>query len=74
MGSQPDGSEGGFDGIGGPQMRPMLRGKVVKGKQNFFVFLQALAGLWKFDLVTVDELLVRCQSRFAGRGQVHFMD
>jgi hypothetical protein len=55
-----------------PQMRPMLRGKIVKGKQNFFVFLQALAGLWKFDLVTVDELLVSCQSRFAGRGQVTF--
>jgi hypothetical protein len=41
----------GFDGIGGPQMRPMLRGKVVKGKQNFFVFFQAFTGLWKLDLV-----------------------
>jgi len=41
---------------------------------NFFVFLQAFAGLWKFELVTVDELLLRCQSRFAGQGRAHFMD
>jgi hypothetical protein len=25
MGSKPDGSEGGFNGVGGPQMGPMLR-------------------------------------------------
>jgi hypothetical protein len=48
----------------------VLGRKVVKAKENFFVFLQALAGLWKFDLVTVGELLLRCQSRFAGQGRV----
>jgi hypothetical protein len=52
----------------------VLGRKVVKAKENFFVFLQALAGLWKFDLVTVDELLLRCQSRFAGQGRAHFME
>ena len=55
-------------------MRPMLGRKVIEGKQDFFIFLQAFAGLWKFGLVTGDELIVSCQSRFAGRSQVHFMD
>jgi hypothetical protein len=50
------------------------RRKVIEGKQDFFIFLQAFAGLWKFSLVTEDELTVSCQSRFAGRRQVHFMD
>jgi len=39
-GSKPDGSEGGFYGIGGPYMRPMLGWKVIEGKQDFFIFLQ----------------------------------
>src|SRR5260370_33785977 len=55
-------------------MRPMLGWKVIEGKQDFFIFLQTFAGLWKFDLVTGDELFVGCQSCFAGRRQVHFMD
>src|SRR4029077_10671714 len=55
-------------------MRPMLGWKVIEGKQDFFIFLQTFAGLWKFDLVTGDELFVGCQSCFAGRSQVHFMD
>src|SRR6266478_7303093 len=55
-------------------MRPMLGWKVIEGKQDFFIFLQTFAGLWKFDLVTGDELIVSRQSRFAGRRQVHFMD
>src|ERR1700676_2838900 len=55
-------------------MRPMLGWEVVKGKQHFFIFLQALAGFWEFDLVTGDELIVCCQSCFASRRQVHFMD
>src|SRR5258707_13106449 len=55
-------------------MRPMLGRKVIEGEQDFFIFLQAFAGLWKFGLVTGDELIVSCQSRFAGRRQVHFMD
>src|SRR5438132_5534610 len=37
-------------------MRPMLGWKVIEGKQDFFIFLQTFAGLWKFDLVTGDEL------------------
>ena len=55
-------------------MRPVLGWKVIEGKQDFFIFLQTFAGLWKFDLVTGDELFVGCQSCFAGRRQVHFMD
>ena len=55
-------------------MRPMLGREVVKGKQNFFIFLQAFAGFREFSLVTGDELFVGCQSCFAGRRQVHFMN
>src|SRR5216683_7035619 len=55
-------------------MRPMLGREVVKGKQHFFILLQAFAGFWEFELVTGDELIVGCQSCFAGRRQVHFMD
>jgi hypothetical protein len=47
-------------------MGPMLGRKVVKGKQDFFIFLQASAGFWEFGLVTGDELIIGCQSRFAG--------
>src|SRR5262245_34799484 len=74
MGSKPDGSKSGFDGISGPYMRPMLGREVIEGKEDFFIFLQAFAGLREFGLVTGDELVVSCQSRFAGRCQVHFMD
>src|SRR6516225_9688436 len=55
-------------------MGPMLGRKVIKGKQDFFIFLQAFAGFWKFGLVTGDKLIVSRQSSFAGRSQVHFMD
>src|SRR6266436_2563704 len=55
-------------------MRPMLGWKVIEGKEDFFIFLQTFAGLWKFDLVTGDELIVSRQSRFTGRRQVHFMN
>ena len=52
----------------------MLGREIVKGKEHFFIFFQALAGFCGFDLVTGDELIVGCQSCFAGRRQVHFMD
>ena len=52
----------------------MLGRKVIEGKQDFFVLLQAFAGFWEFDSVTGDELIIGCQSCFAGRRQVHFMD
>src|SRR6266436_7406027 len=55
-------------------MRPMLGREVVKGKQDFFIFLQAFAGFREFSLVTGDELFVGSSSCFAGRRQVHFMD
>src|SRR5262249_137106 len=55
-------------------MWPMLGWEVVKGKQNFFILLQAFAGFREFGLITADELIVSCQCRFAGRSQVHFMD
>ena len=55
-------------------MRPMLGREVVKSKQDFFIFLQTFASFWKFVLVTGDELIIGCQSCFAGRRQVHFMD
>jgi hypothetical protein len=47
-------------------MRPMLGREVVKGKQDFFIFLQAFAGFREFSLVTGDKLFVGCQSFFAG--------
>ena len=52
----------------------MLSRKVVKGKQDFFIFLQAFARFWEFALITGDELIVGCQSRLASWCQVHFMD
>jgi hypothetical protein len=52
----------------------MLGREIVKGKQHFFIFVQAFAGFWEFDLVTGDELIVGRQSGFASRRQVHFMD
>jgi hypothetical protein len=52
----------------------MLGRKVIEVKEDFFIFRQAFAGLWKFGLIAGDELIVSCQSRFAGRRQVHFMD
>jgi hypothetical protein len=55
-------------------MRPMLGRKVVKGKQDFFIFLQAFARFWEFALITGNELIVGCQSRLASWCQVHFMD
>src|SRR6516164_1547240 len=55
-------------------MGPMLGRKVIEGKQDFFILLQAFAGLWELCLVTGDELIIGCQSRFAGRRQVHFMN
>ena len=55
-------------------MRPVLGWEVVKGKQRFFIFCQAFAGFWEFDLVTGDELIVGCQSGFASRRQIHFMN
>ena len=48
--------------------------EIVKGKQYFFIFVQAFAGFGEFALVTGDELIVGRQSGFAGRRQVHFMD
>ena len=52
----------------------MLGREIVKGKQYFFIFVQAFAGFGEFALVTGNELIVGCQSGFAGRRQVHFMD
>jgi hypothetical protein len=52
----------------------MLGREIVKGKQRFFIFLQAFAGFWELDLVTGDELIVGRQRCFAGRRQVDFVD
>jgi hypothetical protein len=52
----------------------MFSRKVVKGKQDRFIFLQAFAGFWEFGLVTGEDLIVGRQSCFASRRQVHFMD
>ena len=38
-------------------MWPMLGREVVKGEQDFFIFLQAFAGFWELDLVTGEELI-----------------
>jgi len=45
----------------------MLRRKVVKSEQPFFVLFQALGGFGIFGLVTGDKLIVGCQSAFACR-------
>jgi len=52
----------------------MLGWEVVKGKQHFFIFVQAFTGFWEFDLVTGNKLIIGSQSGFAGRRKVHFMD
>ena len=52
----------------------MLGREIVKGKQHFFIFVQAFAGFWEFYLVTGNKLIIGSQSGFAGRRQVHFMD
>ena len=38
----------------------MLGREVVKGEQDFLIFLQALAGFREFSLVTGDEQIVGC--------------
>jgi len=43
----------------------VLDRKVVKGKQDFFIFLQAFAGFWEFDLVTGDKPIICCLSCLA---------
>src|ERR1700676_2251348 len=55
-------------------MGPMLGREIVKSKQDLFIFLQALAGFWELDSVTGEKLIKGCQSGFASRRQVHFMD
>jgi hypothetical protein len=40
----------------------MLGREIVKGKQHLFIFGQAFAGFWKFDLVTGEELIVGRQT------------
>src|ERR1700745_710829 len=55
-------------------MGPVLGREIVKAEQPFFVFLQALGHFCILRSVTGDKLVVSCQSRFAARRQVHFMD
>ncbi len=45
----------------------MLRRKVVKSEQPFFVLFQALGGFWVLGLVSGDELIVGFTSGFACR-------
>ena len=45
--------------------------KVVKVTQDFFIFLQAFAGFWDFDLVTGDKLIIGCHSWRVGAGIWH---
>ena len=40
------------------KMRPVLGWEVIKGKQDRLIFLQAFTGLWEFNLVTGDELII----------------
>jgi hypothetical protein len=43
----------------------MLGREVVKSKQDFFIFLEALTGFWELDLVTGEELIKGWESGFA---------
>jgi len=52
----------------------MLCREVVKAEEHVLILFQAVASVWKFELVTVDELLIGYQSPLAGRCQVHLMD
>jgi hypothetical protein len=58
LGAEPDRSKGRFNGIGGAEVGPMLRRKVVKSEQPFFVLFQALGRFWILGLVTGNELIV----------------
>jgi hypothetical protein len=55
-------------------MRPVLSREAVKGEQELLIFFQAFAGFGELGSLTENELVVTCQSRFANRRQVHFMD
>ena len=44
-GTEPHGGKGGFDGIGGAQIKPVLRRKVIAGQQFFPVLFQAVGRL-----------------------------
>ena len=48
-------------------MRSMLGGKVIEGKQHFFILLQAYASFWDFGFVTENELIVGSESCFSHR-------
>jgi hypothetical protein len=58
--------KGGFYRVGGSQMRPVLGWEVIKSKQPFFVFFQAVGRFWVLGLVTGDELIIGFQSSFSG--------
>ena len=54
-GSMPDGGEGVFDGIAGPDVLPMLGREFVEGEQIGAVFGQAFDGSVVFHAVSLDE-------------------
>jgi hypothetical protein len=53
--SQSHGGEGGFNGVGGANVRPMLSGEIEEGEQDIPVFGQTLGGLRILGLVGLDE-------------------
>ncbi len=59
VGSETDGGKGGFNGVGGANMRPMLSGEIEEGEQDIPVFDQTLGGFRILGLVGGDEPIER---------------
>ena len=60
LGTKAHCGKGGFYRVGRSQMRPVLGWEVIKSKQPFFVFFQAVGCFWVLGLVTGDELIISC--------------
>ena len=56
-----NGAEGGFNGIGGPEVSPVCGGGIVKGEQHVLVFFQARTRFGVFGFIEGQEVLVSAQ-------------
>ena len=52
------GAEGGFNGIGGPEMSPVCGREIVKREQHVLVFFQARTRFGVFGIIQGQEVLV----------------
>jgi hypothetical protein len=56
--TQSDRGKGGFNRVGGSQVRPGFGREVVKGEEDGFIFFQAMARFGVFELVVGEEAVV----------------